>query len=233
MGLIIAFYLILGVSPEFEHKIFTNRKKKMKALFKKICLVTLLTAASITAANAAVIFQDDFEADTVGVPVSSLINWDITAPTLDLVGGSSFGYLCNNNAGGNCIDMEGSPGNGAMTTKTGLNLLAGSYVFSFDFGNNGTSDNSMLFSLGNIIGGTINSGAAQANIYEAYNIGFTLAADVNNVFISFASAGSLNNQGTILDNVRLESVSANVQVPAPGIALFLMLGIVGLFLRKK
>jgi len=202
----------------------------VRTINHRLALLAFLVLA-MPSTYADVIFEDDFNADAVGIPTSSLLNWNIDSPSIDVVGGSTFGYLCNGNTGGNCLDTEGTPGNGQITTKVGLDLGLGDYTFSFDFGNNGTANNSLAWNIGSIIDGVIFSGAAQENIYENFSIDFSITSAATGVFISFAGGGASDFLGTILDNVLLVQNSSSV--PEPETLLLLALGLLGLGLRKK
>lgn len=74
-----------------------------------IALTALGMASPVLLANAqaAVIFSDDFEADTFGLN-TGLINWTVTDGTIDVVGPSAFGINCGGST--KCVDLDGSSG---------------------------------------------------------------------------------------------------------------------------
>ena len=209
-------------------------------------LVVLLVFASLTtSASAGIIFQDNFDADTIGIPQGSLINWTIDAGTVDVVGASTFGYLCNNGTAGYCLDLDGTPGNATITTKTGLSLLAGDYEFSFDYGNNFGTDNKLEWDIGvgALVSGLINiaspthsgdvtSDFVPNDIYWNSTTSFSLGADLSNVYIQFTQLGPQDNGGTVLDNVVLTYLGSS-SVPEPGSLVLLGLGLLGLTRQRR
>lgn len=193
-------------------------------LLAQLFSLALLSSITLSAAQAGVIiFEDDFEADTIGTPAASLLEWNVNEPSVDVVGPGSFAFLCDNGAGGKCLDMDGSPaGNGQITTKDGLDLAAGTYTFSFDYGNNGTTANSLDWAIGSLASGTITSGAANENTYTGFSTTFTVLAETLGVNIVFTAGGVENARGTILDNVLLVS-----NVPEPSSLILLGMGLFG------
>jgi hypothetical protein len=203
----------------------------MKKIIKNIFVISALTILSVGSANATIAFSDNFDTEPLGVPAADLMNWDISPATVDTVGeGGSFGYLCNNGNGGRCLDMDGTPaGNATITTKEGLDLVAGTYTFSFDYGNNGSKENTLTWNIGTLFTDMVTSNAGNQSSYTNYSFSFTLASLVEDVDISFVSGGLADQQGTILDNVLLEVVEAST----PSVAILMLLGLMGLIYRKK
>lgn len=203
----------------------------MKKILRKILAVSALTILSVGSASATIAFSDNFDTEPLGIPASDLINWNIAPATVDTVGvGGSFANLCNNSLGGRCIDMDGTPaGNATITTKEGLDLVAGTYTFSFDYGNNGSNVNTLTWDIGGLFSSMVTSNSSNFQNYTNYSFSFTLASLVEDVNISFVSGGLADQQGTILDNVLLEVVEAST----PSVAILMMLGLMGLVYRKK
>ena len=194
---------------------------------KQIFALLTVACLSLSSARADVIFSDNFDADSHGVPATSLLNWNIDQPSVDVVGGGTHGALCNGNTAGNCLDMDGTPaGNGQITTKVGLNLAAGNYTFSFDYGNNSHNDNSLAWNIGSIVNGIVLTGVAQNNTYTNSSTSFTLASAMSGVFITFTGGGTPSQGGSVLDNVLLEGPSSSV--PEPSMLVLLALGLMGL-----
>lgn len=203
----------------------------MKKILRNILAVSALSILSIGSASATIAFSDNFDTEPLGVPAADLINWDISPATVDTVGnGGNFAYLCNDGNGGRCLDMDGTPaGNATITTKEGLDLVAGTYTFSFDYGNNGQNENTLTWNIGSLFSDMVTSNGTNERNYTNYSFSFTLASLVEDVDISFVSGGLADQQGTILDNVLLEVVEAST----PSVAILMMLGLMGLVYRKK
>jgi hypothetical protein len=58
--------------------------------------------------------------------------FNVTAGSVDLLGGAVFGGLCAAPESGNCVDMDGSTGAAGQLTSAPLTLTPGSYTLSFD-----------------------------------------------------------------------------------------------------
>ena len=200
-----------------------------KQIFVRSMSIFVILLVTCSPASAVVIFSDNFNGEAYGTPTSALTQWDILQPSIDVVGPGSFAHLCNNNTAGRCLDMDGSPGNGQMRTKVGLDLAAGDYIFSFDYGNNSFNNNTLDWDIGSVVAGGVTSGTAQGNNYISYSYSFTLLADVTAALITFTGGGPEDNGGTILDNVSLEFTS----VPAPATGLMLLMGLLGLRARAR
>ncbi len=196
---------------------------------KQAVLMTCLTAAA-SSAGASVIFEDNFNANNF------YSIWNVSDPNVDV---GNYTDLCDNGAGGYCVDTEGTgaSSNATFNIITPIALLvAGDYTFSFDWGNNFGSynaGNNILNWLinsdqGLVASGSINSGAAADHTYETASFAFSSATPNTNAVISFAQVGAEGDWGgTILDNVKFELVNA-YPVPAPAPALLLGLGLLGL-----
>jgi hypothetical protein len=96
--------------------------------------VKFLGAAAIAAmlaqpASATILFQDNFDGEQgPGVTVfnySSFANWSVTG-AVDLVSNGFGGVTCNGGAG-KCVDLDGSPGPGTLTSSA-INFVAGQTV---------------------------------------------------------------------------------------------------------
>lgn len=205
-------------------------------MFLRVLTVAAFAALLGAPASAGIIFEDDFEADTIGIPQGSLVEWNIAGGTVDVVGGGTFGYLCDNGSAGKCLDLDGTPGNATIVTKTALDLVAGNYQFSFDYGNNFGTSNVLLWAIGtgavDAALGSVVSDLVPNDIYWNSTNGFTLASDLNSVFISFQQLGSEDNGGTVLDNVVLEYLGTS-SVPEPESLVLLALGLIGLISRRR
>ena len=83
------------------------------------------------AAQATVIFSDNFDGEALGAPQPNLTNWNVTSGTVDVIGQPGFFEFYPGN--GRYIDLNGSPGAGRIETKNPLALIAGKrYAISFD-----------------------------------------------------------------------------------------------------
>jgi len=206
-------------------------------MFKKISMLAAAAMLSLgTAASAATVFSDNFDNDLIGVPTASLINWNVTVPSVDVIGslgtgGPSFDFYPGN---GNYLDMNGStaPGSEGRIETNALGLVLGKqYTLTFDYGANsfpGLLPALLTFGLGtDLITLAIN--AIPATLQQSLSYIFTY--DGSGDYLSFAdTSGTDNDQGgPVLDNVVLSAVP----LPAGGLLLLGALGGFAALRRRK
>lgn len=194
-------------------------------------ILALATTALIsTSAQAAVIFQDNFDSEA-GAPGQHALNynsfdqWSVSNGTVDVVSTGGWGITCVGGTG-KCVDLDGSTGNAGTFTSDLISLAEGTYTLSFDISGNqrwGRDD------LGVTLGGFFNESFSLASndswqtVSHTFDVTSTTAAS----FI-FNHAGG-DNIGIMLDNVSLESVD----VPEPASIAIFGLGIVGLGFARR
>ncbi len=104
-------------------------------------LATALSAALVGPADASVLFSDGFAGDSAGVNklnFTGFSNWTV-AGNVDLVNQANpYGITC----GGACVDLAGTPGVGAITSKA-ISFTAGETV-TVDFTLSGNQRNGSL-----------------------------------------------------------------------------------------
>ncbi|HIK06056.1 MAG TPA: PEP-CTERM sorting domain-containing protein [Trichormus sp. M33_DOE_039] len=193
--------------------------------------VGLFTSSS---AKAAVLIQDNFDVETLGLNYNSFANWNVTDGTVDLIGNPNFFDLIPGN--GRYVDLDGSTANsGILASKTAFNFNAGDVVnLVFDLAGNrrdGQSD-SVTVSLGSLFNETFTLASNQGFTTFTRTINVTSATTAN---LAFAGAGG-DNIGLLLDDVILES-TAPTSVPEPasilGLLAFGALGIGSLSQRQQ
>jgi hypothetical protein len=169
-----------------------------------------------SAANAAVIFSDNFNSETQQLNYTGFANWTVSAGSVDLIGAPSFFNFYPGN--GNYVDLDGSTGgqNPAGGSTTNTVFAAGSYTLDFNLGGSTRGDtNTVRVVLGDF----------SQDITLASNAGFTLQSftfTTTGGALSFTNLGPSDNLGLILDNV---SVSA---VPEPATWAMMLIGFAGL-----
>jgi hypothetical protein len=185
-------------------------------MMKKILLTGAALFGLATAANAVVLFTDNFEGNTNGTGVTP-VNWTVTGGSVDVV--STFG------AQGHQIDMDGASLNTAVIeTNAGFNILAGNtYKIDFDYGTKSPNFEIMTVQLGSFGAGVLNFTGAMASLVHA---SFTFLATSNFPAAKLMFSGFVGtSNGMLLDNVSLEQLSP---IPLPPGALLFGTGLFGL-----
>jgi PEP-CTERM motif len=197
----------------------------MKPLFVMTTALALLASAGV--ASAAVVLQDNFDADTpsgnwqgdaVFVPVPK--NGGVQGtPSVDLVGGSYYGYLAFS---GNSVDLDGSTGDGHNPTgelQSLTSLGLGTYTVSFELSGNQRGYPEQTTTV--CIGAQCYSITPTDNVYHEYSYTFASASGDLSFTDTLIPAGS-NQQGNLLDNVVASSV------PEPATWAMMILGFMGI-----
>ena len=169
--------------------------------------------------RAAVLLNENFDELTPTLSATDVgLFHTLGGTNVDIVGGSTYGYLCVSPESGNCVDMGGSGGNpqGVLQSKTAITLHPGTtYLLSFD-----------------LIGSQRGVTASTTVTFGPYDQTFSLASgDVTSGIVSDApitvasttvayltfTSDTPGNVGDLLDDVLV--TSATIPEPAP-LALF-------------
>ena len=192
-------------------------------LAKTLALATSALLLS-TAAQAAVLFSDNFNGEAQGLNYTSFAKFNVSAGSVDLIGPGFYDFYPGH---GNYVDLDGSTGGqnpaGGITTKTSFG--AGSYTLTFALGGSTRGDaNTVEVKLGSFIQDiTLTSGAGLTS--QSFTFSTTGGA------LSFTNLGNSDNLGLILDNVQ---VSGAVPEPATWAMMALgFLGLGGLAMRRR
>lgn len=228
---------------------------KLRVLFATVAL-------SITVpSQASTVFSDNFNAETTGAPAGGLANWN-TIGTVDVVGASNpYGITVSGPAGGNVIDLDGSPGPGEIVMKDAYAFNTGDTVsLSFVLGGSqrvvGTDNffTRLIFggfasqAVSNGVGSGLLSGLTGVNGFFPPTATFnrTIASDTpfgtssfsfvagnpGSIRLAFGST-SRDNVGPLLDNVSLSVIPSAVPEPATWMMMLLGFGLVGGMLRRR
>jgi hypothetical protein len=216
----------------------------------------VLMMAAVPASAATVLFSQNFDSLPVGTPAASVPGFSVTG-TVDVVADNSFGIRCVGNAG-KCLDLDGTPGPGSMTT-TSINYAAGRQLkLSFDMSGNQRDQNSDLFEWTFVLAApsdiqnflcTSGFGGCPApgNYFNVTTPGFYGEAVAGNRgWLNYAmqftptTAGSLtmtfrtssaDNIGPLIDNVLV--TQAAIPEPASWAMLIAGFGLVGAVSRRR
>lgn len=184
---------------------------------RRVCsVVALLVLAVLMAPGAAradiitPMFFDGFEADTADVLNSTLINWNVTSGSIDVL---SAGNLCGPSGNySTCVDLDGSGAlAGTIQTKQTFAVDPGLYRLSFDLaGANrkwyGSASNTVTVSLGSYFSESFT--LLQWDPFQTFTRDITVA-NVGGAKIGFSHQGN-DWIGLLLDNVSLAHVIVEV-----------------------
>lgn len=193
---------------------------------KTLAIATL--AVFCSASQAAVIFSDNFDANSYGLNTVPT-GWTVTNGTVDIIGAGTPFNLCGSGYG-KCIDLDGSSMDAGILS-TSLNLTAGvQYTASFELAGNqrGGADTGTVSFGGLSFGSQSLAFALNAtDVFSTYQLVFTPGAS-GAYSLSFSNAGG-DNIGALLDNVLVSAV------PEPETFAMLLagLGLVGAVARRK
>lgn len=222
-------------------------------------LAAAAALAGVGPAHAAVVFTDNFNAETPDAPAGGLTNWN-TIGTVDVVAASNpYGITVAAPASGNIIDLDGSPGPGEIVMKNAFAFNTGDIVkLSFVLGGSqrvvgtdnfftrfifgpvsqsfsGGAGTGVLSSLG---GSGFLAGTSTFNRNIASNMPFGtssfsfVAGNSGSIRLAFGSS-SRDNVGPLLDNVSLDITSGAVPEPATWAMMILGFGLIGAAMRRR
>jgi hypothetical protein len=184
---------------------------------RHLVLAGLLAGAS--AAQAAVVFSDDFNADTQGLNYNAFVNgWAVSDGTVDLIGTGFFDFYPGN---GNYVDLDGSTGNAGVLSQS-LSLTGGTtYTATFLLGGSQRGSSNTV----DVMFGTSSASYSllSADPLAPQSIVFTPGSS-GTYTLSFANGGG-DNIGAILDDV-VVSTSA---IPEPQTYALMLGGLVAMF----
>jgi hypothetical protein len=192
----------------------------------RAAIVASLLAAAATPAAAATI-ANDFNSENGGLSALNYAGFAGLAVTgaVDLVFTPDFGITCAGGTGG-CVDLDGSPGPGAVSAT--LPAPGGSGVYavtlSFDLSGNQRTPSTDDFYFGiSYNGGPFDTTPFGFIAWNAPFQSFGLVIDfvtAGGFWTAYVGTNSGDNAGPILDNF-VFTVSDRTDIPAPaGLALF-------------
>lgn len=216
------------MAPRNYNQEVTIMKKASRLTMAAIAAIGLL---DVCAANAAVVFSDDFNLENSGnyqLNYFTLNNWDVTAGSIDVIGtGSPWNFFPAN---GLFLDMNGSTNSpGSITTKQSFG--PGNYNLSFDFaGTQRGLGGNIRFSLGS---NSYDISLAGSDVFTPLSYDITLNSTEKLTFQSLSFDNG--NIGGLLDNITLTSIEnqGSEAVPAPASLGLMGAGLLALGLIRR
>jgi len=160
---------------------------------------------------ASVLFEDTFESEggrKGQLNYISFKNWDVIQGSVDLIGLGFWDYFPDH---GLYVDLDGSTGKaGTLSSKKIFSLAPGSYRLEFDLAGNPLSGpNTVTVRLGKVYNEVFTLGVKEPFRKIARQISVSVTEESKLVF---QHAGG-DNDGLLLDNIRLMKLSPSLQVP--------------------
>ncbi len=189
---------------------------------KKVALfvLTLLPLLAFGGAlDAAVLFQDNFNAENGGsgtLNYNGFVNWTVSSGTVDLIGNGFFDFYPGN---GLYVDLDGSTSQAGIMT-TNQTFAPGTYQLTFNLAGSARGDTNIVdVALADF--STSFTVPSNDPFSPARSLTFTTATSGP---LSFHNEGG-DNLGAILDNVQVATTIPGV--PEPSVLLLLGLGLIG------
>lgn len=188
-------------------------------------LAAALAASLAGAASAAVVFSDNFDANTAGVNATPT-GWTVSDGTVDIIGNGFFDFLPGN---GLYLDMDGSTSNAGRISRQ-LALTGGvAHLLAFDLA--GNHRNGAQEQVDVVFGGAGGSYSLPRTAgFTTFSLAFT-PATTGSYTLSFEGQGG-DNIGMLLDRVVISSREPN-GVPEPHGLGLAALGLAGLALSRR
>jgi hypothetical protein len=213
------------------------RTARLFPFFLSVALGVISTAPAYADTT---LFSEDFSgaipAANYGVGTIGGTQITVTANAVDILGVLNGTFAgCANNAGGNCLDLVGSPGEGAIASVPTFHLIAGdTYTITFGyilqgFPSTDTTDTSQ-FSVG--LGSFSTTLTAIPTVQQA-SLSFMPLADQTGVALTMATLTEPDLfHGAVIDHIVLTEEGPVSAVPEPS-SLVLLAGPLAMLLRAR
>lgn len=206
--------------------------KKLLTISIVFCMLTVCAGSS----KAGMVFFDDFNGYSAGVPWPATGKWTVIEGSVDMIGEGTAWDLQPGN--GMYIDMDGtsyppSQDSAGTIQSIDIGLQAGDYVLFFDVaGNNRVPGFDGLFVELSGIFPTMGPSPIPSRLdFTTLTIPFSVASATTTSIIFGCTGG--DNVGWLLDNVGI--ATADGVIPAPGAVMLgsIGVGIVGWLRRRR
>lgn len=197
-------------------------------------LVLCLTGAPAAAA----VFTENFSGAAPG-PNSSLSGtaFAVTSGAVDIVGQQNGSFFsCDANLAGNCLDLVGSPGNGAIQSSIIPLVAGGTYTINFTHDLQGFNTGDPVTALFTVALGSFSQQLAATPSTTMTMLSFVAALSDPNARLSFIQNTAPDSvHGAVLSDISVDEMFPGPGVPEPASWALLIagFGIAGTALRRR
>lgn len=201
--------------------------KKILTISIVFCMLSICAGSS----RAGLVFFDDFNGYSAGIPWTAEGNWTVTKGSVDMIGVGTVWDLQPGN--GMYVDVDGSTGLAGRIESIDILLGPGDYILFFDVAGNQRQGgiDGLILELSGIFPPLGPVPIPDDLDFTTLTVPFTVASTLNTSIIYECTGG--DNVGWLLDNVGI--ATANGVIPAPGAVMLgsIGVGIVGWLRRRR
>jgi hypothetical protein len=203
-----------------------------------VAAAALATLTCGAPAFAGTLFSEDFSGATPGDYGAGPIpgtQFDVTADNVDIIGvlNGSF-YTCVDNSTGNCLDLVGNSGGGAITSMPTFTLAAGeTYTVKFGAVLQGYAPGmgSTTFAVGL---GSMSQTETIDGTTQQFSLTFKPLVAESNAALAFTTViPGDGSHGAVLDNISLTSAAGAAPEPASWALMLVGFGAAGAAMRSR
>jgi len=200
---------------DYEFRLFADWPAGGYEVLARSNVVRVGGGAPVEGGDGEALLDDDFDSEHGGkgqLNYSEFVNWDVTEGTVDLIGHGFYDFFPDH---GLYLDLDGTTNNaGRLESKTHFSLESGEYRLEFALaGSPLSAPNTVIVSLGDLYSEDFTLAVKEPFRTIARAIPVQTSTSTR---LIFAHAGG-DNQGLLLDNVKLTKVSGETPEQEVGV----------------